>query len=241
MSLSTRKLALITGASSGIGRATALALAQASVDLILVSRSASALETVAQEVRPLGVEALIYPLDLLQEDTLPENLQTLIATHGCPDVLINNAGMGYTGSIADMPLHHWQRLFQLNVTSVLQCVQAVLPGMRQRGQGLILNVASVAAYQVFPNWGAYCASKAALVSLSKAIALEERNRGIRVTVIAPGSVNTPLWDTDTVQADFDRQQMLRPEVVAAVIRQAVQLPPEAVLEELHVMPSGGTF
>ena len=95
--------------------------------------------------------------------------------------------------------------------------------------------------QAFPEWGAYGISKAAVVALSKAISVEERSHGIRVVTILPGAVNTPLWDTDTVQADFDRSGMLTPDLVANAILQTALLPPGAVVEELTIMPSGGAL
>jgi short-subunit dehydrogenase len=132
-------------------------------------------------------------------------------------------------------------VLDLNLTSVFQCIQGVLPGMRERASGTIVNVVSIAGQQVFPNWGAYCVSKFGLMALSKALAAEERQNGIRVTAICPGSVNTPLWDTETVQADFDRSAMLTPEIVAESILQIVMLPQQAVIEELTLMPHGGAF
>ena len=113
--------------------------------------------------------------------------------------------------------------------------------MRDRSSGMIINVASIAARHAFPEWGAYGVSKAAVVALSKAISVEEREHGIRVVTILPGAVNTPLWDTDTVQADFDRSGMLTPELVANTILQTALLPPGAVVEELTIMPSGGAL
>jgi NADP-dependent 3-hydroxy acid dehydrogenase YdfG len=132
-------------------------------------------------------------------------------------------------------------VMDLNVTSVFQCCQAVVPGMRAQNSGIILNIASIAAHQSFPGWGAYCVSKAALLSFSKVLAMEERAHGIRVTVISPGAVNTPIWDTDTVQADFDRNQMLTPDAIAQSILHAALLPPQAVIEELTLMPSAGAL
>jgi NADP-dependent 3-hydroxy acid dehydrogenase YdfG len=113
--------------------------------------------------------------------------------------------------------------------------------MRQRKSGVIVNVSSIAGKQVFPNWGVYSVSKFGLMALTQAIAGEERGNGIRVTAICPGSVNTPLWDTDTVQADFDRSAMLTPEMVAEGILYAVLAPTGAVVEELTIMPSGGAL
>ncbi|MGA1409327.1 MAG: SDR family oxidoreductase [Prochlorotrichaceae cyanobacterium] len=239
---SARKRALVTGATSGIGRAIALAFAQqASFDLILLGRSPLKMEKVLAEVSALGCGVTAYSLDFLAVDQILPKLQTIEQEVGSIDILVNCAGMGYTGSIASITLQDWQTLLTLNLTSALQCVQAVLPGMRQQKSGHIINVASIAAQQVFPDWGAYCVSKAALATLSKAIAVEERAHGIRVTTIYPGAVNTPIWDTDTVSSTFDRSQMLTPEVVAQSILQVALLPPEAIVEELTLMPSAGAL
>ncbi|MDA0672570.1 MAG: SDR family oxidoreductase [Cyanobacteria bacterium] len=241
MTSDTRQRALITGASSGIGRATAIALAQAGRDLVLVSRSSQKLTPLAQELAATGVQVDTIPLDLSALATVKPTLEAAIARIGPIDILINSAGMGHTGPLATLSLADWQRVMDLNLTSVLLCMQAVLPGMRDRRSGTILNIASVAAYNAFPDWGAYSVSKAGLVTLSRIWAAEEREHGIRVTVVAPGAVNTPLWDTDTVQADFPRAAMLTPEIVAQAIVDTLQLPATAVVEELKLMPGGGAF
>ena len=113
--------------------------------------------------------------------------------------------------------------------------------MRKRGKGTIINVASIAANNAFPEWGAYSVSKAGVVALTKTVAIEERANGIRATIVSPGAVNTPIWDTDTVNADFNREAMLTPEIVAQCILHAVLLPSQAVIEETIVMPSGGAL
>jgi short-subunit dehydrogenase len=210
-------------------------------DLVLVSRSPEKLADLAQELADTGVQVKTVALDLAALSQVKPALEAAIADIGPIDLLINNAGMGYTGPLATMPLADWQQVMDLNLTSALLCMQAVLPGMRDRGSGTILNIASVAAYNAFPDWGAYSVSKAGLVTLSKILAAEERANGIRVMVVAPGAVNTPLWDTDTVQADFPRDTMLTPDIVAQAIVNAVQLPPTAVIEELKLMPNGGAL
>lgn len=237
----TNRTALITGASSGIGKATALALAKAGINLALVGRSQDKLTAVAQAATDLGVTAKTYAIDLSQLDRVSAKIAEIAADFDNLDILINNAGMAYTGSIGETPLSDWQRVMDLNLTSVFQCIQGVLPQMRQRKSGLIVNISSIASKQVFPNWGVYSVSKFGLTALTQAIAGEERANGIRVTSICPGSVNTPLWDTDTVQADFDRAAMLTPEMVAQSILYAVLAPAGAIVEELVIMPSGGTF
>jgi NADP-dependent 3-hydroxy acid dehydrogenase YdfG len=237
----TNRTALITGASSGIGKATALALANAGINLALVGRSQTKLTAVADAAIAAGVTAKTYVVDLAQLDRVSAKIAEIAVASENLDILINNAGMAYTGSIADSPLADWQQVIDLNLTSVFQCVQGILPHMRQQKSGVIVNVSSIAGKQVFPNWGIYSVSKFGLMALTQAIAGEERANGIRVTAICPGSVNTPLWDTNTVQADFDRSAMLTPEMVAAGILYAVLAPAGAVVEELTIMPSGGAL
>lgn len=240
--IAQRKLrALITGASRGIGRATAKALAASNIDVVLVSRSPAQLDDLAQQLQQQGVEAQSFAIDLSEVNQVKSQISQLLANVGPIDILINNAGMGYTADLIDMPLADWQRVLDLNLTSAFQCIQAVLPQMRSQQQGTIINVVSIAGQQAFPQWGAYCASKFALMGLTKALAQEERPHGIRVTAICPGAVNTPIWDTDTVDADFDRTAMLKPEDVAQSILHIVQMPQHAVIEELVLMPNAGAF
>jgi NADP-dependent 3-hydroxy acid dehydrogenase YdfG len=139
-------------------------------------------------------------------------------------------------------LADWQQVMNLNLTSVFQCVQAVLPKLREQKRGTIINLSSIAGHQTFPDWGAYCVSKFGLMALTKTLAAEERAHGIRVLTISPGSVNTPLWDTETVQGDgFDRTAMLTPEIVADSILHAALMPASAVIEDLILMPNAGTL
>ncbi|MEL6815292.1 MAG: SDR family oxidoreductase [Cyanobacteria bacterium J06598_3] len=232
---------LITGASSGIGEASAIAFAKAGFDVALVARSQQKLTDLAESLRALGVKAQSFVIDLSELEQVTAKIATAVDAFGPVDVLLNSAGMGYTGRLVAMPLADWQQVMGLNVTSVFQVVQAVLPGMRQRGKGLIINIASIAAQQSFPEWGAYGVSKAALVALSGAIAAEESQHGIRVVSLSPGAVNTPIWDTDTVQASFDRAAMLSPETVAQTILHTALLPPEAVISNLTITPAQGAL
>ncbi len=237
----TNRTAIITGASSGIGKATALAFAKAGINLALIGRDRDKLTAVAEAAEAVGVKAKTYVVDLSILDRVSAEIEKIGSDWENVDILVNNAGMAYTNQIGDTPLVDWQRVIDLNLTSVFQCVLGVLPQMRQQRSGIIVNISSIAAKQVFPNWGTYSVSKFGLMALTQAIAGEERANGIRVTAICPGSVNTPLWDTDTVQADFDRAAMLTPEVVAEAVLYAVLAPAGAVVEEIVVMPSGGAL
>ncbi len=235
-----KRRALITGASSGIGKATTLAFAKAGIDVALVSRSVDKLTAVCEAAKHTGVKAKAYCVDLACVSQVKEKMQA-IALDGDIDILVNNAGMGYTATLSETPLSDWQRVIDLNLTSVFQCIMGILPRMRDRGTGIIINVASIAGKQVFPNWGAYSISKAALIALSQTLAQEERAHGIRVTTICPGAVNTGLWETETVKVNFDRSSMLTPEIVAQSILYTALLPQQAVIDELTLMPSAGAL
>ncbi len=138
-------------------------------------------------------------------------------------------------------LAHWQWLFQLNLTSVFQVCQALLPRLRASGGGHIINVSSHAAPQRLPLLGAYCASKAALHSFSRCLAVEERSHGIRVSTLTLGAVNSPLWDSETVHSDFDRRAMLDPEQAADALLFLAQQPATQVVEDLTLLPAAGAL
>ncbi|MBD2129736.1 SDR family oxidoreductase [Microcoleus sp. ZQ-A2] len=241
MTSQNQRRALITGASSGIGKATALAFAQAGIDVALVSRSQDKLEAIATMAREAGVEAKAYPLDLAKMEQVKSEINAIATDFAPIDILVNNAGMGYTNPLIETPLSDWQRVIDLNLTSVFQCILGVLPTMRQQQRGTIINVASIAGQQPFPEWGAYSVSKAGLIALSKTLAAEERPHGIRVVTLSPGAVNTPIWDTDTVQIDLNRSAMLTPEIVAQSILHAVMMPEQAVIDSVTLMPSAGAL
>ena len=232
--------ALITGASRGIGAAAARAFAEAGYQLLLVARSSDALEALASELRSHGQRVETLALDLADAQAIAPGLAELLSRGLTPNVLINNAGAAYTGNLTEMTLERWQWLLQLNVTSVFQVCQAVVPALRQQ-QGLIINVSSHAARNAFPEWGAYCTSKAALASFSRCLAEEERQHGIRVSTLTLGAVNTPLWDSETVHSSFDRRAMLAPERVAEALLSLAQQPSSQVAEDITLMPAAGVL
>jgi short-subunit dehydrogenase len=234
-------VALITGASRGIGAAGAVRFARAGYDLLLAARTSTELQSLADDLRAAGRRVCAVPLDLSDPSAIPPGLDELCERGGCPDVVINNAGMAYTGPLVEMPISQWQRLMQLNLTAVFQVCQALVPRMRDNGGGHIINVSSHAAHNAFPDWGAYCVSKAALASLSRCIAAEERSSGIRVSTLTLGAVNTPLWDSETVDSSFDRRAMLDPERAADALLYLAQQPATQVVEDLTLMPAAGAL
>ncbi len=232
---------MITGASRGIGAATAKCFAAAGHHLLLVARPSAELDQLANALRSQTCRVETAGIDLANPSNIEPGLHELCSRGLEPTMVVNNAGAAWTGPLAEMPLAQWQRLLQLNLTSVFQVCQAVVPMLRKAGGGLIVNVSSHAARHAFPGWGAYCASKAALASFSRCLAEEERSHRIRVSTLTLGSVNTPLWDSETVQSSFDRRAMLSADQVARTLLFLAEQPHHQVVEDLTLMPAVGAF
>lgn len=233
--------ALITGASRGIGAAAARRLAASGFDLLLAARPSSELDELTTILRVGGARVECEGIDLSDPEAIGPGLDALCGRGLEPRVVINNAGAAWTGSLAAMPVDRWQWLLQLNLTSVFQICQVLLPRLRAAGGARIINVSSHAARNAFPDWGAYCVSKAALASFSRCLAEEERQHGVSVSTLTLGSVNTPLWDSETVHSSFDRRAMLSPEQVADAVLYLAQQPYTQTVEDLTLMPAAGAF
>ncbi len=234
------KLALITGATKGIGRSTAQTFAKAGWNLILLARDIQKLHDLKNELSNTGVQINILAVDLSQSDKVDQHLNQCIKSYGCPTVVINNAGFAFNGELVSMPLDKWQEIIQVNLTSVFQICACIVPLMRIKG-GLIINVSSHAANNAFPNWGAYCVSKAALASYTKCLREEERKNSIRACTITLGSVNTPLWDSEFVNSDFNKDSMLSSDKVSETILFIAEQPKSQLIEDLTLMPATGAF
>ena len=232
--------ALITGASRGIGRRTAELLSDRGWDLLLTARSGDELESLATRLRTSSRVVATAAVDLTSPSEIQPAFAGLMSKGEPPSVLINNAGAAYTGDLLAMPLERWQWLLQLNLTSVMQVCSTVVPSMRSKG-GLVINVSSHAARNAFPQWGAYCITKAALASFTRCLAEEERGNGIRACTLTLGAVNTPLWDAETVQSDFDRRAMLSVDQAAEALVNLAEQPSNQVIEDLTLMPAAGAF
>jgi short-subunit dehydrogenase len=208
--------------------------------LLLTARSADQLEQLSAQLSSKVVSVASAAIDLTQPDGIAAAMAGLLQQGETPSVLINNAGAAYTGDLLAMPIERWQWLLQLNVTSVMQVCSAVVPAMRENG-GLVINISSHAARNAFPQWGAYCVSKAALASFTRCLAEEERSNGIRACTLTLGAVNTPLWDAETVQSDFDRRAMLSVDQAAETLANLAMQPSNQLIEDLTLMPAAGAF
>ena len=231
---------LITGASRGIGRATAKAFASYGWDLLLISRSEDDLESLTHEIENKKIKVFYKSVDFSHAKAISKGIVELMSNGLVPSVLINNAGVAWTGNLLSMPIERWEWIMQMNLTSIFQVCSEVVPLMRKEG-GLVINVSSHASRNAFPQWGAYCVSKAALASFTKCLAEEERKNSIRACTLTLGSVNSSLWDTDTVSMKFDRESMLSVDQVAYELLHLANQPTNQVIEDLTLMPSSGAF
>jgi NADP-dependent 3-hydroxy acid dehydrogenase YdfG len=231
------RTAIITGAGRGIGRAIARAFAAEGATVVLAARSRADLAAVAAEVREAGGRALAIPTDVTQ-DTAVEALVEQAATETQRiDILVTSAGLASFGPVADTKPADWDAMLSLNLRAAIMCCRAVLPTMiRQRG-GTILNLSSIASRRALPGSAVYTATKAGLEAFSRVLAEELRPHGVRVGVLVPGAVDTPIWDT--MGPTPPRDKMLRPEDVARAAVLMATLPPHATLEELTLLPAGG--
>ena len=214
--MSTTLATVITGASSGIGEALAKQLAASEKQaLVLVARRADKLALLAQELKTQhGVRVEVIGLDLEKPGAAAELIQAVSALGLETDTLINNAGFGLNDLLADMPLDRVQGMMQLNMVALTELTHAVLPGMRSRQQGRIMNIASVAAFQPCPRFAVYGATKAYVLSLSEALAAEEKKNGIKVIAVCPGATRTEFHDVAGNHGTLAMKLMDTPETVA---------------------------
>jgi 3-oxoacyl-[acyl-carrier protein] reductase len=236
------RVALVTGASSGLGRATAIALAAAGADVALAARSAEELEGAGKEASTTGGRTLALPLDLAQEDDAIRAVGQTVEDFGRIDVLINAAGTDAPGPVEELDVEGWDRTLSVNLRAPFLLSKAAFPHMREAGGGTIVNVSSVAGKKGWANAAAYCASKFGLTGLTEALADEGKEHGIRAVVLYPGAMATN-WGAFSPEErrrngpdEAPATQVLRPERVADFIVWFVASPPEFVLTEGIIVP-----
>jgi len=231
------KLALITGASKGVGRAVALALAAENITMLVTGRNENDLQRLKAEVEKQK-GTCIYIVADLNDDRSIDRLIDEIALQGNElDLLVHSAGIANVGSVADMTLEAWQESLSINLTAPFYLTQRCLPFMTKGAKIIFIN--SVAGRTSFPEWSAYSAAKAGLAAFADTLRQEVQADGIKVISIFPTSVDTPMQDK--LPYNWDRSKMLTPEQVAEIVRVCYEQPERVLLKNIEIENISGTF
>ena len=205
------KVCIVTGGGSGIGRATCLLFAKEGASVVVADKRLEAAEAVAAEGAAAGAKMLPTMMDVSRDDDAQRVVHQTVEAFGRLDVLVNNAGYGFAGTVVDTDEEAWDDLMAVNVRGVYLCSKHAIPAMAKNGGGAIVNTASVVAAVGIRNRAAYCASKGAVAALTRAIAIDHVAEGIRCNAVAPGTIDTPYFD-----------EILRKSPVAADSRRALE-------------------
>jgi 3-oxoacyl-[acyl-carrier protein] reductase len=228
--------ALVTGATQGIGRATAFALGRAGYRVGICARTAAKVQTLLAELGAEGIRAAGAPADVADPEQVGDALNQITGELGEIGILVNNAGVLIARHFEELTLEDWDVTMATNLRSLFVVTRAVLPSMRQKREGAIVNVASLAGRNGFVGGTAYAASKHAVLGFSRSLMLEVRKDNVRVITICPGSVDTGMLQ-DQPLLRSDPRRILRPEDVADTILHALRLPDRALVSELDIRPT----
>lgn len=234
------KVVLITGASSGIGEATARLLAAAGATVVLGARRTERLEKLVAEIEAAGGSASYRALDVTSRDDMKAFAAAAKSDFGRIDVIINNAGVMPLSPMASLKVDEWDRMVDVNIKGVLYGIAAVLPIMNEQGFGQIINVSSIGGHTVSPTAAVYCATKFAVRAISEG--LRQENDKLRVTVVSPGVVESELADSISDPSARDemkayRRIALQPDAIARAIRFAIEQPADVDTSEIVVRPT----
>lgn len=236
----TQKIALITGAGRGIGRAVALAFAREGVSLWLTARTEEQLLSVSKEAKAAGAASVeIAVADLTQASDLDRTISKISEAHGRLDVLVQNAGVFEPTPVTENAEAAWDRMIDLNLSVPYRLLWRVVPLLKNSDAAHVFHIVSVAGRETFAGFSGYCASKHGLLALTNVAREELRTEGIKVTSILPGAVDTPAWDG--ADDGFDRTKMLHDEDVARALLLAWRDAPGCMTEEIVLRPQLGNL
>ena len=230
--------AIITGASTGIGKSLALQLSDVGYRLILAARSEDKLGEIAEVIQQRGGKSLVVPTDVSQPEQI-NFLKEKTLKFGDVSVVINNAGIGKFSKIENITLEDWNQQMNVNLRASFLVSQAFIPGMKQKKKGALVFINSVAGKKGYANSAAYVSSKYGMKGLAESLREELREDNIKVISIHPGAVDTPFWDE--VGLDFSRKEMLDTTTLAQSIVHAIEYPGNFTVEEMVLRRTGGDF
>ena len=225
------KLAVVTGAGRGIGRAIAIALAQRGAHVVLAARSKEQIKAAARQITTDGDKATAVPTDIADEASV-DNLFAEVRKLGQLDILINCAGIGRFGALADFPIKDFDDVIAVNLRGSFLCCRQAMRIMTANKNGFIINVSSVVGIKGYPNQSAYTASKHGLMGLTKSLAVEAQQYGIRVSAILPGGVDTDL--VGQARPDLDRTILMQPEDIAQAVLFLLSLSDRAHVDQICI-------
>lgn len=223
------KIALVTGAGKGIGKATAIALAKEGVHVGLLARTEKDLKSVAAEIEVLGVKVAYATVDVASNEQVEAAVKKVTDELGSTDILINNAGIAKFGGFLDLDPEDWKKIIDVNLMGVYYVTRAVLPQLIEKNGGDIINIASTAGQKGAPATSAYSASKFGLLGLTESLAMEVRKHNIRVSGLTPSTVATELAVTNNL-TDGDPEKVMQPEDLAEFIIGQLKLHPRAFIK-----------
>jgi 3-oxoacyl-[acyl-carrier protein] reductase len=232
------KVAIVTGAGRGIGRSIALALAENGVRVALAARTEADLALVHDEIVAQGGEAACFVTDVGQEQDIVALVNKTIERFGRLDIVVNNAGIGIYGPLAETTTETFDRMMAVNARGPFMLSREAIPYLRRQSQSFIINVVSVVGVKGYVNQSAYAASKHALLGMSKSLAKEVQKDGIRVHAILPGGVDTEL--AGQARPDLDRSVLIKPEEIADIVLFLVTRHGNAVIDEIQVRRTTAT-
>ena len=227
------KNALITGGGRGLGKAVAVALANEGVNVGITGRNEESLKTTVAELEKLGVKAAYSVFDVEEMAQVEQGVASIASQLGGIDILINNAGVGDFGSFEDMPVETWEKVMKVNLFGVYYVAKATLPYLKQNKEGDIVNVASTAGLKGGPNMSAYCASKAAVISLSQSLMAELRKFNIRVITLTPSTIATDM-SIEGKLTDGNPEKVLQPEDFAEWVRDILKMNRRAMIASASI-------
>lgn len=239
------KVALITGASSGIGAATARKLSANGIRVGLAARRIDRLKSLESEIKAAGGDALAIEMDVVDEASVNAGVERVVRTFGSVDILFNNAGLMPVSDVDSLKTVEWHRMVDVNIKGVLNTTAAVLPHMKKQGAGHILNTSSIAGRKVFKGFTVYCATKFAVAAFSDGLRMElGQKHKIRVTCIQPGAVESELFEhisdrdyATTMESLKHELTFLKADDIASTVLFAIQQPAHINVAELFVLPT----
>ncbi|HKA35075.1 MAG TPA: SDR family oxidoreductase [Candidatus Binatia bacterium] len=227
------KVAIVTGAGRGIGRAIALALGEGGVSVALAARSEGEIRSVAQEIRGKDGDAIAIAADLSRDDEIDRLVKQTVKEWGPVDILVNNAGWGKTATVVDSRVEDWDRTLQINLRAPMVLTRLVLPGMIAKKSGAVVNIGSISSKAGTANTSAYSASKFGMLGFTQSLFEEVREYGIKVSIILPGFVDTPLIP---LNKRLDRGKMIQPRDIAGAVMYVLSTPLNSCPVEMTIRP-----